>query len=157
MTDSYLTVSSQLVPWPIRTQVNPYPGTPLVPTMEKSTLIWKHFKKLLWYMKKSMMNCVWIYIKYVHCCSIFGFHVCTLYFRLFLIIRVSVCQPDNCQYSYIFISRLFTLIKYSQQYSWNLNKHFFQNSISANFQPWQVSLRLVVNMQFWHYIRRQQN
>ena len=30
-------LSSQLVIWPTRTQVNPYPGSPLVPTMEKST------------------------------------------------------------------------------------------------------------------------
>ena len=30
-------VSSQLVTWPTRTQVNPYPGSPLVTTFEKST------------------------------------------------------------------------------------------------------------------------
>ena len=30
-------VSSQLVTWPTRTQVNPYPGSPLVTTLEKST------------------------------------------------------------------------------------------------------------------------
>ena len=30
-------VSSQLVTWPTRTQVNMYPGSPLVTTMEKST------------------------------------------------------------------------------------------------------------------------
>ena len=28
---------SQLVTWPTRNQVNPYPGSPLVTTMEKST------------------------------------------------------------------------------------------------------------------------
>ena len=31
------TVSSQLVTWPTRNQVNLYPGSPLVTTMEKST------------------------------------------------------------------------------------------------------------------------
>ena len=30
-------VSSQLVTWPTRNQVNPYPGSPLVTTLEKST------------------------------------------------------------------------------------------------------------------------
>ena len=32
-----ITVSSQLVTWPTRNQVNPYPGSPLVTTFEKST------------------------------------------------------------------------------------------------------------------------
>ena len=30
-------VSTQLVTWPTRNQVNPYPGSPLVTTFEKST------------------------------------------------------------------------------------------------------------------------
>ena len=37
LTPSHFWVSSQLVTWPIRNQVNPYPGSPLVTTFEKST------------------------------------------------------------------------------------------------------------------------
>ena len=37
LVEGYARVSSQLVPWPTRTQVNPYPWSPLVTTFEKST------------------------------------------------------------------------------------------------------------------------
>ena len=71
LTDSYLTVSSQLVPWPIRTQVNPYPGTPLVPTMEKSTLIWKHILKNCFDIWKSLWWTVYGYIKNMFTAAVF--------------------------------------------------------------------------------------
>ena len=37
MSNVVYTVSSQLVSWPIRNQVNPYPGSALVTLFEKST------------------------------------------------------------------------------------------------------------------------